>query len=275
MLHMISVRWSAHDLHSVMPGLLERTCWRQFAGQWGDCQKSRIAPLNVLIDITDWLNICMFHFHVFIVLYLPSFLNHCWILNLFDPLVLHDSNIYFWSFRSVKTCSFDQLKTIKFFSPEEEKLNWSMNICYNTRSPYFLNRHKSFGCFMPLHLLKWRLISLKWYQTVEHTGNYKLIILCKVWQKLIHAHLSKNQHFTFLFFLFFFSLFFGGGGVLSFPPPPLPFRGIFLKCGCLPCTRYYHLIGLVVKASASRAADQSSIPAFTMDIFPGWVTPVT
>ena len=39
------------DLHTVAPGPLERTCWRQFAALWGDCKKSRIAPLNVIIII--------------------------------------------------------------------------------------------------------------------------------------------------------------------------------------------------------------------------------
>ena len=31
------------------PGPLERTCWRQFVAQWGDCQKSGMAPLNAII----------------------------------------------------------------------------------------------------------------------------------------------------------------------------------------------------------------------------------
>ena len=35
------------------------------------------------------------------------------------------------------------------------------------------------------------------------------------------------------------------------------------------------LVGLVVKASASRAADLGSIPAFAVYLFPGQVTPVT
>ena len=37
----------------------------------------------------------------------------------------------------------------------------------------------------------------------------------------------------------------------------------------------HRLLGLVVKASASRAADLGSIPAFGADLFPGRVTPVT
>ena len=46
-LHVISAR----DLHTVAPGPLERTCWRQFAALWGDCKKSRTAPLNAIIII--------------------------------------------------------------------------------------------------------------------------------------------------------------------------------------------------------------------------------
>ena len=30
---------------------LELTCWRQFAAQQGDCNKSRIAPLNAIIIV--------------------------------------------------------------------------------------------------------------------------------------------------------------------------------------------------------------------------------
>ena len=48
---MISTRCVARDLHTVAPGPLERTCWRQFAALWGDCKKSRIAPLNAIIII--------------------------------------------------------------------------------------------------------------------------------------------------------------------------------------------------------------------------------
>ena len=36
-----------------------------------------------------------------------------------------------------------------------------------------------------------------------------------------------------------------------------------------------HLVGLVVKASAPRAADPGSIPAFPVGIFPGRVIPLT
>ena len=51
MLHMISARCVAHDLHTIAPWPLERTCWRQFTVQWGDCKKSQTPPLNVIITI--------------------------------------------------------------------------------------------------------------------------------------------------------------------------------------------------------------------------------
>ena len=35
----------------IVPRPLECTCWRQFAVQWEECQKSRIAPLNAIIII--------------------------------------------------------------------------------------------------------------------------------------------------------------------------------------------------------------------------------
>ena len=38
MLHAISARYVARDLHTVAPGPLERTCWRRFAAQWGDLE---------------------------------------------------------------------------------------------------------------------------------------------------------------------------------------------------------------------------------------------
>ena len=50
-LHVISARCVARDLHTIAPGPLERTCWRQFAALWGDCKKSRITPLNAIIII--------------------------------------------------------------------------------------------------------------------------------------------------------------------------------------------------------------------------------
>ena len=51
MLHVISVRCLARDLHTTAPGPPERTCWRRFMAQWGDCKKSWIAPLNPIIII--------------------------------------------------------------------------------------------------------------------------------------------------------------------------------------------------------------------------------
>ena len=48
---MISARCVACDLHTIAPGLLERVCWRQLAAQGGDCEKSRIAPVNAIIII--------------------------------------------------------------------------------------------------------------------------------------------------------------------------------------------------------------------------------
>ena len=50
-LHVISARCVARDLHTVVPGPLEHTCCRQFTALWGDCKKSRIAPLNAIITI--------------------------------------------------------------------------------------------------------------------------------------------------------------------------------------------------------------------------------
>ena len=52
-LHVISARCVARDLHTIAPGPLERTCWRQFAALWGDGNKSRIAPLNAIIIILN------------------------------------------------------------------------------------------------------------------------------------------------------------------------------------------------------------------------------
>ena len=46
---MISAGCVARDLHTITPRPLERTCWRQFAAQWGDCTKSHIAPCNAII----------------------------------------------------------------------------------------------------------------------------------------------------------------------------------------------------------------------------------
>ena len=49
MMHVISARCVARDLHTIAPGPLKRMCWRQFAAQSGDCKKSRIAPWSAII----------------------------------------------------------------------------------------------------------------------------------------------------------------------------------------------------------------------------------
>ena len=56
-LHVISTLCVARDLHTIAPGPLERTCWRQLAAQWEDCKKSRVAPFNaiIIIVIIYWL----------------------------------------------------------------------------------------------------------------------------------------------------------------------------------------------------------------------------
>ena len=51
MLHEVRALCVAHDLHMIALRALERTCWRHFAAQLGDCTKSRIAPLNAIIII--------------------------------------------------------------------------------------------------------------------------------------------------------------------------------------------------------------------------------
>ena len=51
MLLVISARCVARDLHTIVPGPLERAWWRRFVALWGDCKKSRIAPLNAIIII--------------------------------------------------------------------------------------------------------------------------------------------------------------------------------------------------------------------------------
>ena len=51
MLHVMGARCVVRDLHTIAPGPLERVCWRQFAALWGDCKKSRTAPLNAITII--------------------------------------------------------------------------------------------------------------------------------------------------------------------------------------------------------------------------------
>ena len=49
MLHVINARCVERHLHTIAPVPLERTCWRRFEAQLGDCKKSRIAPLNAMM----------------------------------------------------------------------------------------------------------------------------------------------------------------------------------------------------------------------------------
>ena len=42
-LHLISTRCATRDLHTIVPGPLERTCWRQFAAQWRDCKNFKLC----------------------------------------------------------------------------------------------------------------------------------------------------------------------------------------------------------------------------------------
>ena len=64
-LHVIGARCVARDFHTIVPWPLQRTCWRQFVAQRGDCKKSRTAPLNAIIIIINrwglvgWLVGCL------------------------------------------------------------------------------------------------------------------------------------------------------------------------------------------------------------------------
>ena len=51
MCHVIGARCVAR---TIVPWSLERTCWRRFATQQGDCKKSQTAPLNAII-IISWM----------------------------------------------------------------------------------------------------------------------------------------------------------------------------------------------------------------------------
>ena len=59
-LHVISALCVARGLFTIAPGPLERTCWRQFAAQWGDCKKSRIAPLNAITIMFIFMRLLAF-----------------------------------------------------------------------------------------------------------------------------------------------------------------------------------------------------------------------
>ena len=43
MLHVISTQCVSLDLHTIVPGPLEHTCWRQFAAHWGDCKNLELC----------------------------------------------------------------------------------------------------------------------------------------------------------------------------------------------------------------------------------------
>ena len=66
MLHVMSAQCVAHDLHTIAPGPLEHTCWRQFAPQWEDCKKILICAFerNYYYNIiTELLFLVFFHPH--------------------------------------------------------------------------------------------------------------------------------------------------------------------------------------------------------------------
>ena len=63
MLQVIGARCVAHDFYTIMSWPLERTCWRQFAAQRGDCKKSQTALLNGIIIIIIII-IIFFFFYV-------------------------------------------------------------------------------------------------------------------------------------------------------------------------------------------------------------------
>ena len=76
---MASTRCVVHDLHTVAPGPLERTCWRRFTAQYGDCKKSQIVPLNAIIIIIIIIII------VIIIMMLGDFFLNC--KQKFDKLI--------------------------------------------------------------------------------------------------------------------------------------------------------------------------------------------
>ena len=51
MLHVMSDQRFVCDLHMIAPWQLQPTCWRQFALQWGDWKKSRIALFSVIVVV--------------------------------------------------------------------------------------------------------------------------------------------------------------------------------------------------------------------------------
>ena len=56
----------------IAPRPLECTCWRQFTALWGDCKKSRIAPLDaiiiIIIIIILWTTFLWFTYHRLLIM---------------------------------------------------------------------------------------------------------------------------------------------------------------------------------------------------------------
>ena len=57
MLHVISARCVACDLHTIAPGPLERAHWRQFTALWGDCKKTSNSAFECDYSSSHSLNI--------------------------------------------------------------------------------------------------------------------------------------------------------------------------------------------------------------------------
>ena len=90
MVHVISDRCVACDLHTIVHGPLERTCWRRFAAQWGYCERSRIALLNAIIVIII----------IIIIIFMAMF-----IMDLAFPLCMLRPTIKLSSFTVFNWCS--------------------------------------------------------------------------------------------------------------------------------------------------------------------------
>ena len=80
MLHVINVQCVEHDLHTIGPGSLERTCRRWFAAQSGDCKKI----LNYAL--------CDYHYYYYIC-------SMCW------AWFAHDWTRVTWAYVSEMICS--------------------------------------------------------------------------------------------------------------------------------------------------------------------------
>ena len=70
------ILWFAHKC--AWP--LVHWCWRQFAAQWGDCKKSLIAPLNVIIIIIILLFLWSSFFSTFPVACLCMWVCVCFVV---------------------------------------------------------------------------------------------------------------------------------------------------------------------------------------------------